>query len=118
MGSDFEQRPDPWPLGPFQREPAGVYPPVSERLTEALAGVELGAYDCRVLDWLTTWEPSTLAVIAGWVKRARRDAHIGAVCPGCDRRGRDIRQEVNGDLVCHRCGRMVALTPPEDPDVR
>jgi hypothetical protein len=122
------ERPQPWPLGPFEREPREAFPPrrlepraqwapsPRERMLEALAGVELGAYDRRILDWLLTWEPSTLAVIAGWIKRARRDA--GAECPGCERRGLDIRQEANGDLVCHRCGRMVAPTPPEDSDAR
>lgn len=58
-GSDCEQRLDPWPLGPFQRERTG-----------------------------------------------------------CDRRWLDVRQEVTGDLVCHRCGRMVAPAPAEDADVR
>ncbi len=124
-----EHRPEPWPLGPFSRKPIGVYPPREltpgthawhewnrARLLEALANVELDEYDRRILDWLLTWGPSTLAVVAGWIKRARRDAD--AECPGCDRRGLDIRQEVNGDLVCHRCGRMVAPTPPEDADVR
>jgi len=124
-----ETRPEPWPLGPFNREPFGVSPPRSltrgshawlrwkqERILDALPGVDLGAYDQRILDWLVTWEPATLAVITGWIKRARRDA--GTECPGCDRRGLDIRQETNGDLVCHRCGRMVAPAPPEHSDAR
>ncbi len=34
-------------------------------------------------------------------------------CTGCDQRGEGIRQQVNGDLVCEMCGRMVAPTPPE-----
>lgn len=124
----------PWPLGPFEREPHEAWTPPEvrdadwlgdrgaigrwqrERMMEALAGVELGAYDRLILGWLLPREPSTLAVIAGWVKRARRDA--GAECPGCDRRGLDIRQEANGDLVCYRCGRMVAPTPPEEIQVR
>lgn len=117
-----QQRPEPWPMGPFEREPHGTSPPSDstfeawsrDRLLEALAGVELGAYDHAILDWLTVWEPSTVAVIAGWVKRSRRDAGSGAECPGCDRRGRDVRQETGGDLVCHRCGRMVAAVPVED----
>lgn len=122
----LEQRPGPWPMGPFEHEPIGnrapgVWPVPGaphkpwnrERMEEVLAGVELGAYDLRILEWLTDWEPSTLAVVAGWIKRARRDA--GAECPGCDRLGRDIWQETNGDLVCHRCGRMVVSA--EDADV-
>lgn len=35
------------------------------------AGVAMGAYDDRIADWLATWEPQTVAVIAGWVSRAR-----------------------------------------------
>ena len=34
------------------------------------AGVELGAYDIRVVDWLALWEPHVVACIAGWVQRA------------------------------------------------
>jgi hypothetical protein len=34
------------------------------------AGVELGAYDRRILLWLSGWEPQTCAVIAGLISRA------------------------------------------------
>jgi hypothetical protein len=36
----------------------------------AAAGVQLGAYDHRILVWLTGWEPATCAVIAGLITRA------------------------------------------------
>jgi hypothetical protein len=36
------------------------------------AGVDLGKWDARILDWLAGWEPSTCAVVAGWVARAHR----------------------------------------------
>jgi hypothetical protein len=36
----------------------------------ALRGVHLGACDYRMLVWLTTYEPSTCAVIAGLITRA------------------------------------------------
>ena len=36
------------------------------------AGVELGAYDRRILDWLSRWEPETVAVISGIITRAAR----------------------------------------------
>jgi hypothetical protein len=44
-------------------------------LTDALAaaGVELGAYDQRVLGWLCGWEVTTVAVVAAWVTRAAGD---------------------------------------------
>jgi hypothetical protein len=40
------------------------------------AGVELGAYDCRILDWLSGYEDSICAVIAGLVSRAHQDAEL------------------------------------------
>jgi hypothetical protein len=53
-------------------------------LTDALtaAGVALGAYDHRILDWLTGWEPQTLAVIAGWVTRANHEPGSVVLPPG------------------------------------
>jgi hypothetical protein len=36
----------------------------------AAAGVYLGAYDHRIIEWLTGWEPATCAVIAGLITRA------------------------------------------------
>jgi hypothetical protein len=35
------------------------------------AGVEMGAYDQRIVSWLGNWEPQTCAVIAGLITRAR-----------------------------------------------
>jgi hypothetical protein len=35
-----------------------------------MAGVELGAFDRRVLAWLSGWEPETAAVIAGLITRS------------------------------------------------
>ncbi|WP_433478129.1 hypothetical protein ACQPZP_14510 [Spirillospora sp. CA-142024] len=42
------------------------------RLTQACesAGVELGAYDLRILEWLSVWEPEVIAVVAGMIVRA------------------------------------------------
>jgi hypothetical protein len=39
------------------------------RVCEA-AGVTMGRYDDRIVGWLSAWEPSTVAVVAGWVARA------------------------------------------------
>jgi hypothetical protein len=44
-----------------------------ERACKA-AGVELGAYDRRILDWLAGLEDSICAVVAGLVSRAHQDA--------------------------------------------
>ncbi len=59
----------------FRADPGvGKMGPSNHRLLcEALsaAGVELGGYDRRIALWLTTtWEPQTVAVIAGWITRA------------------------------------------------
>ncbi|GAA2842554.1 hypothetical protein [Kribbella solani] len=37
----------------------------------AAAGVELGAYDRRMIAWLADWEYGTLVTIASWIQRAR-----------------------------------------------
>jgi hypothetical protein len=49
-------------------------------LREALdeAGVELGAWDRRIIEWLAMWEPSTCAVIAGLITRAHQPARAAA----------------------------------------
>ena len=35
-----------------------------------VAGVQLGEYDRRIVDWLANYEPATCAVIAGLITRA------------------------------------------------
>ena len=34
------------------------------------AGIEVGAYDARILHWLAGWEPQIVAVVAGLITRA------------------------------------------------
>ena len=34
------------------------------------AGVQIGAYDLRILRWLANYEPQTCAVVAGLIARA------------------------------------------------
>lgn len=41
------------------------------------AGVRLGAYDSRILEWMGTWEPQTCQVIAGLVGRAYEAGRAG-----------------------------------------
>jgi hypothetical protein len=40
-------------------------------LEAALTGLELGAQDSRILEWLAGWETQTVAVICSWINRAR-----------------------------------------------
>lgn len=72
------------PDGPIDREPLdyptpGVFPLKAEReaiLRDALhaAGVELGAYDERIVRWFAeTSDWSTCAVITSWIVRASRE---------------------------------------------
>ncbi|MFE9200413.1 hypothetical protein ACFYMH_30875 [Streptomyces albidoflavus] len=68
---------DPVPTSPVETEPRGSVGSVEQHallLAELrAAGVELGEYDRRIIEWLTLspgygW--STVATIASWVKRA------------------------------------------------
>jgi hypothetical protein len=77
-------------LGPLQSEPVSVhapftsYPggryrhePVDERraaLVAALVGVQLGAYDRRIVDWLARDEVSTVATVVSLILRVREAA--------------------------------------------
>jgi hypothetical protein len=59
---------------------AGVMAELGHRLLEeacAAAGVEVGAYDHKILVWLAGFEPQACAVIAGLIARARQSAVPG-----------------------------------------
>lgn len=43
------------------------------------AGVQLGAYDHHILEWLAGWEPTTVQVFVGIISRASQG---GAADPG------------------------------------
>ena len=45
------------------------------------AGVELGTYDARVLGWLSGWDDSTCAVVAGLIARAAAGDGGGPAAP-------------------------------------
>ncbi|MEU8278173.1 hypothetical protein ACFYOK_37600 [Microbispora bryophytorum] len=71
------------PTGPLDEEPLRAIWPVegdtlasanTQALTEALAGVELGAWDAELLSALGTWPRSTVATICSWVHRVRAAA--------------------------------------------
>lgn len=63
------------PTGPIENEPLAYWPSAEReailRRIFAAAGVELGAYDERILRWfaeISDW--GTFAVIASWIQRA------------------------------------------------
>jgi hypothetical protein len=66
----------PIPTGPLERDPGGFLPePMQEAmLLEALAGVELGAWDRRIIAWLAGWTASEVRTIASLIQRARAAA--------------------------------------------
>ena len=63
------------PAGPVREAPGGFFPrPVLERvLRDALAGVEPGAHDRRILARMAGWDASTVLTVASWVMRARAE---------------------------------------------
>jgi hypothetical protein len=63
------------PAGPIDTEPIGFRPSREQeailRDLLAAAGVELGAYDERIVAWFADFADwSTFAVIASWIQRA------------------------------------------------
>ena len=80
-------------LAPLEEEPVSVHAPyvvypggqyryanAAERhaaLVAALRGVPLGAYDQRILHWLTGWETSVAAVVVSLLWRTRHAAAQG-----------------------------------------
>lgn len=46
-------------------------------LTEALDGVELGAYDRRIVDWLAGWDIETVGTVASLFYRCRQAGRLG-----------------------------------------
>ena len=69
------------PRGPIDDEPLNAIvsdPAKPSRdanlfaLGVALAGVELGDHDERILFWLAGWESSTVATVCSWLYRVRQ----------------------------------------------
>ena len=64
------------PDGPIEAVPVGFRPTgeqavlLRELLTQA--GVELGGYDQRIVEWLAGLDWPTFAPIASWIKRAAK----------------------------------------------
>jgi hypothetical protein len=45
-------------------------------LEAATSGLALGAYDRRILIWMSSWEPAVVAVVCGLIRRARQAAGV------------------------------------------
>jgi hypothetical protein len=61
------------PAGPVEVPPRGFAPEPEQAamLAEALAGIELGAWDRRILKWMAGWDASTVLTVASWIARSR-----------------------------------------------
>ncbi len=61
------------PAGPVEAAPGGFVPGAeqAEILAGVLTGIELGAWDRRILEWLAGWDASTVLTIASWIARSR-----------------------------------------------
>ncbi|MFK0297273.1 hypothetical protein ACIQU6_43330 [Streptomyces sp. NPDC090442] len=63
------------PAGPIEAAPWSALSGTEEyraALAEAFAGVELGAHDRLIIEWLAGWDSPTVATLASLVIRARK----------------------------------------------
>ncbi len=64
------------PMEPLDHQPGGGYVDPQDReavLREALRGVELGAYDERIVAWMVQlFDDSTMRTVVSLIERARR----------------------------------------------
>jgi hypothetical protein len=58
-------------------------------LLEPLDGIELGAYDLRILEWLADWDTPTIGTIASLLYRARAIDHDAGAGGGGQAEARD-----------------------------
>lgn len=103
---------DPVPTGPVETAPRGFVHDAQqlEELHTVLerAGVQLGAYDRRITEWLSGWEWSTVATITGWVQRAATTP----VAPPAD----DAAEERTTDAIREVLESYLDQVDPEDVD--
>ena len=61
------------PAGPVEEPPRGFVPRAgqAEILAGVLAGIELGAWDRRIVEWMAGWDASAVLTVASWIARAR-----------------------------------------------
>jgi len=68
------------PGGPVQAPPRGFIPPAEQAqiLADVLAGIELGAWDRQIVQWLANWDTCTVLTVASLIARARATGLAGS----------------------------------------
>jgi hypothetical protein len=63
------------PAGPVSAAPGGFIPRAGQQqiLEDALAGIEMGGHDRRIVEWMAGWDTSTVLTVASWIVRARAE---------------------------------------------
>ncbi|SDH66854.1 hypothetical protein SAMN05421505_12010 [Sinosporangium album] len=80
------------------------------------AGVDLGAYDRQVVEWLAMWEPSTVQVMIGIISRAHQAGRAGMPrtvpttgphpCPSCGAAPGQLHGWGCSTARCPECGQQ------------
>jgi hypothetical protein len=67
------------PRGPVEAPPRGFVPQAEQAriLAGVLAGIELGAWDQRIVEWLAGWDTCTALTVASLIARARTAGPTG-----------------------------------------
>ena len=68
------------PGGPVQAPPPGFIPPPEQAqiLADVLAGIELGAWDRQIVQWLAGLDACTVLTVASLIARARAAGAAGS----------------------------------------
>jgi hypothetical protein len=67
------------PDGPVEAPPHGFVPQAEQAriLAGVLAGIELGAWDQQIVQWLARWDTCTVLTVASLIARARAAGPAG-----------------------------------------
>lgn len=67
------------PGGPVDKPPRGFVPQAEQAriLAGVLAGIELGAWDRQIVQWLANWDTCTVLTVASLIARARAAGAAG-----------------------------------------
>ena len=64
----------------MQAPPRGFMPQAEQAqiLADVLAGIELGAWDRQIVQWLASWDTCTVLTVASLIARARAAGVAGS----------------------------------------